>query len=173
MATRRTYTDRDKARVFAELSANEGNVKRTARNLDIPVPTVRRWRDEWERNGIPDSVSAEVAPIVSDFLSDAIRIRGKLLLKLEELLEKGQVNATQVSTAVGILSDKIRAYEAIKETKQVEHKILLPPNDELKTLFAGLLTGVVESARQRAAEIEAIEEPVLTTYQELPVAEEH
>lgn len=139
----------------------------------MPVPTVRRWRDEWARNGIPETVSAEVAPIVSDFLSDAIRIRGKLLIKLEDLLEKGQVNATQVSTAIGILSDKIRAYEALSETKKVEHKVVLPPAEELKELFSGLLTGVVDAARQRAAEIEAFEEPVLvTTYKELPSAEE-
>lgn len=168
--SRRIYTDREKAVVFAELSVNEGNIKRTARNTGVPIPTVRRWRDEWERNGVPETVNEELAPLVADFLNDALRIRGKLLLRIEDLLEGDKVTMAQVSTAFGIISDKIRAYEALSESKHVEHTLVLPPAEELKELFTGLLDGVVESARQRAAEIEAIEEPVSTTYRELPVA---
>lgn len=172
MAGRRTYTPRDKAIVYAELAVNEGNIKRTARNTGYDVSFVRRCKTEWERNGVPDAVMEEVAPIVSDFMADAIRIRGKLLIKLEELLDDGH-NATipQVTTAIGILSDKIRAYEAIQEVKRVEHTFQLPPPDELRDLFAGVLEGVVGAAQKRAAEIEAIEEPLaITTYSvsELP-----
>lgn len=87
------------------------------------------------------------------------------------MLENGQGTMAQVSTAFGIVSDKIRAYEAVREAKRVEHTVVLPPAEELKALFAGLLEGVVDSARVRAAEIEAIEEPSMTTFMELPVAE--
>lgn len=167
----RTYSDRDKALVYAELSVNEGNIKRTARNTGVPVATVRRWRDEWERNGVPESVHTEVAPIAGEFLQDAIRIRGKLLVSLEAMLDRGdKATIPQISTAIGILSDKIRAYEALTESKQVEHKIVLPPAEELQQLFAGLLTGVVDAAKARAAEIEALDmEPLaITTYSVIP-----
>jgi hypothetical protein len=170
---RRRYSDRDRAVVFAELSVNEGNVKRTSRNTGYDVSFVRRSKQEWERNGVPDSVMEEVAPIVSDFMADAIRIRGKLLIRLEEILDKGErATIPQVTTAIGILSDKIRAYEAITESKRVTHTFELPPVEELKELFSGVLAGVVQSAQSRAAEIEAIDEPVVTTYHELTVGEE-
>lgn len=169
----RTYTDRDKAKAWAELKVNNGNLKRTARNLNIPAPTLRRWRDEWEQSGVPESVEAEITPVVSDFLADALRIRGKLLLRIEDMIERGEGNLAQVSTALGIVSDKIRAYEAIGDRKTVEHTLVLPPAEELKALFSGLLEGVVDSARERAAEIEAIEEPaVTTTYRALSEATE-
>lgn len=168
---RRTYTDRDRALVYAELAVNEGNIKRTARNLDIPVPTVRRWRDQWERSGVPATMSAEVAIVATDFLSEAIRIRGKLMSRLEALIDDEKVSSREVVTAIGILSDKIRAYEAIKDVQTVEHQFKLPPADEIRELFAGMLDGVVEAARSRAAEIEAVQEPLAyTTYRELDPA---
>jgi len=168
---RRTYTDRDRAIVYAELAVNEGNVKRTARNSGYDVSFVRRCKAEWERNGVPESVLEEAMPLVSDFMADAIRVRGKLMARLEEALDRGdKATIPQLSTGIGILSDKIRAYEALNETQRVEHALVLPPAEELKELFSGLIEGVVESARTRAAEIEAIEEPV-TTYRELPMAE--
>jgi hypothetical protein len=169
---RRTYTDRDRAVVYAELTVNDGNIKRTARNTGYDVSFVRRCKTDWERNGVSEAVMEEVKPIVADFLADAIRIRNRLLLRLEELLEGDKVSLAQVSTAFGIVSDKIRAYEAINDPRRVEHTLVLPPADELRELFSGLMDGVVESARTRAAEIEAHEEPVLTTFRELPVAKE-
>lgn len=173
MATRRTYTDRDKAVVYAELAVNEGNIKRTARNTGIDVSAVRRWKNEWEMNGVPESVQEEVAPIVSDFMSDAIRIRGKLLLRIEQILDSGdKATLPQISTALGIISDKIRAYENLTQTQKVEHSFQLPPAEELKELFSGMIVGMSLAARERAAEIDAIEEPITTTYRELPVAEE-
>ena len=172
MAIRRTYSDRDKAIVFAELQVNEGNIKRTARNTGIQVSAVRRWRDEWAAQGVPDSVAEEVSIVATDFISDAVRIRGKLLIKLEQVLDAGKdATIPQLVTGIGVLSDKIRAYEAITETKKVEHTFALPPIDELRELFSGIVVGMLDAARSRAAEIEAFEEPVLTTYKELSPAE--
>ena len=167
----KTYTDRDRALVYAELAVNEGNIKRTARNLGYPISTIRRWRDQWELTGVPDTMSAEVAIIATDFLSEAIRIRGKLMQRLEALLDEEKVSSREVVTAIGILSDKIRAYEAIKEVQTVEHQFKLPPADEVRELFAGMLEGVVSAAQARAAEIEAVQEPIAyTTYRELDPA---
>lgn len=165
----RHYTDREKAFVLAELESNDGAIKPTARSTGVPAPTIRRWRDEWHKVGVPESISAELEPIVSDFITDAIRVRGKLLIRLEGLVDEGKISANHVATAIGIISDKIRSYEAARETRKVEHTIALPPADELKELMSGMLSGVVEAAKQRAAEIEAVEEPVaVTTYREIP-----
>lgn len=165
---RRTYSDADRALVYAELAVNEGNVKRTARNLGVPVPTVRRWRDEWERNGVPETISAEIAVVASDFLTEARRVRDKLLARLEHLVDAESVGAREVVTAFGILSDKIRAYEALEQTQKVEHTIQLPSAEEMKELFQGMVSGVVSAAQDRAAAIEAVQEPVTTTFVELP-----
>lgn len=169
---RKTYTDKDRALVYAELAVNEGNIKRTARNLGMTTTTVRRWRDQWERTGVPDTVSAEVAVVASDFLSEAIRIRGKLMNRLENLLDDEKVSSREVVTAIGILSDKIRAYEALEQVQKVEHSIALPPAEEIRELFTGMLEGVVLAAQQRAAQIEALEEPITTTFVELPAYSE-
>lgn len=171
---RRTYTDRDKAIVYAELTVNEGNVKRTARNTGIDVSAVRRWKQEWEVNGVPQGVTAEVELVASDFVSDAVRIRGKLLQKLEAVLDAGdRATIPQLVTGIGVLSDKIRAYEAITETTRVEHTLALPPVEELRELLSGLVGGMLDAARTRAAEIEAFEEPAaITQYSELTDAEE-
>lgn len=169
---RKTYTDKDRALVYAELAVNEGNVKRTARNLGMTTTTVRRWRDQWERTGVPETISAEVAIVTSDFLSEAIRIRGKLMHRLENLLDDEKVSSREVVTAIGILSDKIRAYEALEQVQKVEHSISLPNPEEIRELFVGMLDGVVSAARERAAQIEALEEPVTTTYRVLPALTE-
>lgn len=168
----RHYTDREKAFALAELEANDGAIKPTARSTGIPAPTIRRWRDEWAKVGVPESISVELEPIMSDFITDALRVRAKLLYRLEALVDEGKVSANHVATAIGIISDKIRSYEAARESRKVEHTITLPSSEELKELMSGVLGGVVESARTRAAELEAIEEPVaITQYSELPEKE--
>jgi len=117
-------------------------------------------------------VIAEVELVASDFISDAVRIRGKLLQKLEAVLDSGErATIPQLTTGIGILSDKIRAYEAISETTRVEHTLALPPVEELRELFSGLVVGMLDAARTRAAEIEAFEEPVSTEYRVLLPAE--
>lgn len=173
-STRRVYTDKDRAAVFAELTVNNGNVKRTARTLNIPVPTVRRWRDIWARDGVPTTVSTALEPVVSNFLADAMRLREKLLVRLEELVDRGEVSARDVTTALGVLSDKIRAYENLPN-QRVEHSFQLPPPEEIRALFAGAVEGVVLAAKVRAAEIEgAHEEPLDAEYTvlELPALPE-
>ena len=40
---RRCYTDDDRAFALRWLDANDGNVSRTARDLDIPIPTLHQW----------------------------------------------------------------------------------------------------------------------------------
>lgn len=161
--TRRVYTDKDRAAVYAELTVNGGNVKRTARALGIPHPTVGRWKQQWAREGVPEEVTTVVAEVTSDFLTNATRTRDKLLVKLEQMVDNDAVNAREVTTALGVLTDKIRAYENIPN-QRVEHTFQLPPPDQIRELFAGAVIGVVEAAKVRAAEIESGEEPIEAEY---------
>ena len=157
----RTYTDSDRATVFAELTVNEGNVKRTSRNTGIPISTVRTWKQLWEKEGTPESVEAELEAITSNFLEEATRVRDKLLVKLEQMLDRGDVSPRDVTTALGVLSDKIRAYEQITKTQKVEHMFQLPPAEEIRELFLGAVSGMVAAAQTRALEIEYIDqEPI-------------
>jgi hypothetical protein len=48
--TRRAYSEQDKAQSLLVLDANGGNIKRTARQIGIPVGTLRAWRDNREMN---------------------------------------------------------------------------------------------------------------------------
>ena len=165
--SRRTYTDRDRAAVYAELTVNGGNLTRTSRNLNVPKTTVKRWKLEWEKEGVPEEVQVALLPVVTDFVAEAKRVRDKLLMKFEEMVDDGKATPSAVITGLGILTDKIRAYENIP-TSKVEHQIKLPPADELRDLFLGAVDGVVEAATQRAADIKVIEaEPVRTSYVEL------
>ena len=47
--SRRRYTESQKAEALAILVANEGNIKGTARRLQIPEKTLAGWRDEEPR----------------------------------------------------------------------------------------------------------------------------
>jgi transposase-like protein len=44
MAQKRQYTEDDKATALAALAANGGNIRRTARELNIPATTLRKWQ---------------------------------------------------------------------------------------------------------------------------------
>jgi len=162
----RVYTDEDRAAVLAELAVNDGNVKRTARALGVPTPTVRRWRDNWVRDGVPPETSSAVPAVAGDFVETATRIQHKLLVVLEKKVDEGDVTTRDVSTAIGILTDKLRAYQQVP-TGKVEHVFQLPPPAEIRALFASAVEGVVTAAKVRAAEIEGADEPIDAEYVEL------
>jgi transposase-like protein len=160
------YTEQDKARVYVVLAANEGIVKRTARETGVPEQTVRRWRDEWEKNGPPSTDEVESA--VGDFVGDAdeLRFLGLQALrgKLELLIKTPKdVNVAQVTTLVGILTDKIDRARGLDIRR---------PENEPQSLNAGqireLLVGYTDAMRELSSareeeiiEAEIVEQPAL------------
>lgn len=153
---RNIYTDEDKARVIAELHVNEGNIKRTARNTGIPISTVRDWKTEMERGGVSPEVQAAVPAVVGDFVEDATRVRNKLLVRLEELVDEGKISERGIVPALGMLTDKIRAYKGL-DTKKVEHTIALPSPEKARELFAGVFEEVANAAQSRSRAVDEIE----------------
>lgn len=156
MAGRTTYSDDDLARLFVSLTANEGNVKRTARDTGIPESTVRRWKTEWETKGPPSYEAVEQA--VSTFAEDAERVRDKALKAIEEKIPGAKVG--ELTTLVGVLDDKIMRARGLA-TGRVEHVHALPPADEIREVLAAVFQGAVQTAAARELDIidaEVIEE---------------
>jgi hypothetical protein len=153
---RRTYSDSDKALVYAELEMSNGNVKRTARNLNIPISTVRYFKQQWETEGVPREVQEVLPAVVKEFVDDAERVRDKLLIALEQKVDSRDINAREIVTALGVLTDKIRAMRGL-DARKVEHSISLPDATEMRALFQGVIQEVVGAAQTRNDELEAAE----------------
>lgn len=153
---RRSYSDSDRALVFAELTVNEGNIKRTARNLDMPVSTVRYFKQQWETEGLQPRVAEALPAVIEASLGRMERIQDKLLVAIEDALDNGNIKGKELFTGFGIMTDKIRAIKGL-DTKKVEHTFELPNPEEVRALFGGVVSELVGAARERAAEIEDAE----------------
>lgn len=105
---RRIYNDEHKASVYFTLEVNNGNIKRTARDTGIPENTIRDWRNEWEREGVPQEILSRTEAIAGDFLEQATDVRDLALEELKRQIQRGEVRAAQLVAAVGMLEDKIR-----------------------------------------------------------------
>jgi len=168
-----SYTDSDRALVYAELTANQGNVKRTARATQVPVTTVRNWKTDWEKGGVPETVVAALPAVVGDFVEDASRIRDKLLIRLEEESDKGRLTGTQMLTGIGILTDKIRAYKGLDNVREHHHTVEIPAMDELQLKLGNAIQELVAAGQERERVIRDVIELEPSQYSELqPTTEE-
>jgi transposase-like protein len=147
MAGRSTYTEADKAKVFAVLRANDGNVKRTARETGVPENTVRRWRNEFVETP-PSEEAIEAA--VGEFVEEASTVRNLALARIKELIP-GSTKIGELNVTVGILTDKIDRANGVGQVVSHEHH--LPPADEIREVMQGFVAMGQELARQREAEI--------------------
>ena len=162
MAGRPVYTDTDKARAFTLLETNTGNVKRTARDLGMPISTLRRWRDEWDKDRMLPAAE-DILVITGEFLVDAERVRDLSLTVIEAKLRKGEGTLAQVATVLGVLDDKIARAKGLAD-RVTEHKITLPSPSEIVEALSGMQAAAVQAARQRQEEIvdaEVVEQKAL------------
>jgi transposase-like protein len=160
VAGRATYTEADKARVYVVLQANDGNVKRTARETGVPENTVRRWKQQFEQDGPPNTDLVEVE--AGDFIEDAERVRHKALRKIEQRIDADDAKLNELNTTVGILTDKIDRVKL--PNRQVDHVHHLPPADQIREVMAAFAQRQLEMARNREEEIvdaEIVEQPAL------------
>lgn len=157
MAVRATYSDEDKARAYVVLAANDGLVKRAARELQIPENTLRRWRDDWAKNG-PPVIEEEIQQAVTDYVSGMITARDTAVeviqLKLN-LLKQDPKSAklAELSTVVGVLDDKISRAKSLDTGNRVDHYHHLPQPEELRALMGEFIQGSIQAAERRAEEI--------------------
>lgn len=150
--SRRVYTDEDKAKGLALLAVHEGNIKRTARELDIPINTVRAWKQAAEKDNLPVAVGEALPAVAEDFVADFGRVRDKALLELERQIENGDVKGQALVTAVGVLTDKIRVAEGLA-TSRNEHVNLGPSAQEQAMEVLAYLARTATRVDDREADI--------------------
>lgn len=149
MAGRAVYTDAEKAMAYTTLAANEGNVKRTARDLGYPVSTIRRWRDEWDRQESLPSPEA-ISETIGNFADKAESIRWKALVELERQLSTAKPG--DLIKIVGILDDKITRARGLAD-RTVMHQHALPSAEDLHALVQGFAEATRQAALDRADDI--------------------
>lgn len=148
--------------MYVVLSANDGNVKRTARETGIPENTVRRWRNEF-KNEPPSTDLVETA--VTDFITDVEKTRNLSLQRIHERLasndKKEQGTLPQLATVFGVLTDKIDRAQGL--VTKVEHEHRLNPSDIREALvgFVQDMRTLSESREEEIQEAEIIEQPAL------------
>lgn len=149
MAGRPQYTEQVRALAYVTLATNDGNVKRTARELSIPVSTVRKWRDDWDK-GINVPSTDEIEASSGEFVDDATRVRNLALIELERKLPNA--TAAQLVTVVGVLDDKIARAKGVAD-RVTEHRVTLPSRDEIVQALEGLHQQAIDAAVTREQEI--------------------
>lgn len=167
MERRSKYSASDRAVVYAGLEANDGNIKRTARETGYPISTIRDWKQAWERKGIESEVADALPLVVTDFVEDATRVRNKLLMRLEQLADKGDLTGREIVPALGMLTDKIRAYSGLADVKQHLHVVEIPALNELEARLGGALEQLVSVGNQRQAEIDEVVDLEPSQFREL------
>jgi len=153
---KRTYTEHDQARVAVTLQANEGNVKRTARDLDMPHMTVRDWKAKWEREGYPAPVEELLPEVRSEQIATFEDARNLALTVVYEKLESRNVSARDAAWIVGVFTDKIRLIQG-QATNRTETVQALPDAKELAKELAAYIAGTVDAAQLRNDEIDDAE----------------
>lgn len=99
---RRQWTDAEKAEILAALDANQGNVKRTARQCGVPISTLRGWA---KGRGTNAGV-AQLRPEKRGDLADALEgIAWQIVELLPGKLETAEVR--ELATLLGVSLDKL------------------------------------------------------------------
>jgi transposase-like protein len=160
VAGRTTYTEQDEARVYVVLTANNGNIKRTARETGVPESTVRNFKRKFETNP-PAAEAVETEVSSGDYVTELTTVRKEVLTALRKEIPymKGQ----QLAITLGILDDKLTRARGLA-TDRTEHVHTLPSPEELALAGQMLAAGAIEAAKNRQREIadaEIREQPAL------------
>lgn len=152
---RATYTDEDRGRVFLALTVNQGNVKRSARDTNVPVSTVRLWKQDWEKQGPSQEIVVAAQAQAEVFAEDAERIRSKALLEYERKVDEGDVSAKDLMVGVGVLSDKINMARGLARKEPQDTQVTVD-RAVMRELAAGFVQGALADARERESEIQGV-----------------
>jgi transposase-like protein len=171
MERRSKYSSSDRAVVYAALEANEGNIKRTARETGYAISTVRDWKTKWEREGVEQETVDALPAVVGDFVDDATRVRNKLLMRLEQLADKGELTGREIVPALGMLTDKIRAYKGLDNVKEHHHVVEVPALAEMQARLETALGQLVNVGQRRQQVLDEVVDLEPSQYRELQPAQ--
>lgn len=147
----RRFTDEEKAKTKVILDANNGNVAKTAREMGISRETVQKWKQKWDKEGLPEQVTELLAITADQYLQDCERVRNLTLQELEARIRQQDsklVTTRDLIVAYGILEDKIARTKGsdIKRTETVVH---MPDVKELGSNLGKFIAASLEAARER------------------------
>ena len=148
LPSRKTYTPEQMARAYVVLETNMGNVKRTARDMNLPESTVRRWRDQWAEDGPPSTELVE--PETLDFVENAERVRDAALVALEGKLDSATPSA--LVATIGMLQDKVSIARGLA-TSRNETVHALPSPEAIAAALGAVMQGAIDAARARHDDI--------------------
>lgn len=106
-AVYRDYSAEFKAKALVTLKANDNNILRTAHQLGIPEPTLRRWI----ANGGPRDHTLQErksADLANEFEDIAFQVTGIARDRLSDPDKADKINFQQLMTGGGIAVDKMR-----------------------------------------------------------------
>ena len=98
-----TYSDRQKAEALAALDANAGNLRRTSRQIGIPVTTLWDWRNGRGTNG---DVSELRTQKKGELAGELTEIAWKLAGDLQRGEKRRKASLVQIATSMAIVIDK-------------------------------------------------------------------
>lgn len=102
----RKYAPADRARVLAVLTANGGNISRTAREAAIPEATVRMWRDH-EETAAPAELRDRAR---QDLAAEVDEVRWKYL---ERAREQKAISGTSGFYAAKVFADLTNVHQLL------------------------------------------------------------
>lgn len=151
---RNVYTDKDRARVALTLQANEGNIRRTARETGVPVMTVGDWKRHWDREGYPEAIQEALPMVREEFLEEAETVRWMMLSRLRDKIESGEGSVRDLMTGIGILTDKIHVMKGLATSRTETVHTNAPDPKEFAKELAQFVAKTVDDANIRNSEIE-------------------
>lgn len=104
MTTKRQYSDNDKATALAALDANGGNLRRTSKQLGIPLATLQRWRDGQVNEDVTDLRTHKKGDL-ADKYEQVVNAYIDHLLKPDTI---SSAKAGEASAVAGTATDKMR-----------------------------------------------------------------
>ncbi len=144
------FTERQKASAFIVLAANDNNITRTSRETGIPESTLRRWRNDWDREGSPDVSEPDVARALEDYVGEATLVRDFALTTLK--LKIPDAKPGELITIIGVLDDKVTRARGLATTR-TEHVHRLPSREEIAALIDAGSRQIAEATIIREDEI--------------------
>lgn len=116
--TKRQYTEDDKATALVLYEANGKNALRTARELEIPEPTLRKWvKGEGVTNGVVQKKDQKRV----DLSAGLEEVARKLIRAMPEKIADATLQ--QIATSLGITIDKmqlLRGEPTASDTLKIE-----------------------------------------------------
>lgn len=154
---RRQYSPAEQARVALLLQANEGNVKRTARETGIPPMTVRDWKLKWEAEGYPEPVEEVLPAVAGEVTSEMDQARSLAVSVVIEKLREGKVSAKDAAWIASVFTDKINVVRGLATSRTEVVQVAPVDTKELAKELATYVAQTVEAAQVRHEEIEDAE----------------